>query len=214
MKKTLFIVLTCLLAIPLMASAEATVAEAQDKATASPILDMARTAVKGAIARCPIIESKIQVKVTAFDNTKMKHLNVYGNLKDRLTTVADRLTARGVDVTALRADLAVLDQKIAKFSTDYAAYITKLKASQESVCGKSSAEFKAKLKETKTALQLMHLDTLDIRTYVATVIKAEINKIRISLKAPATTTSSTINTIKPSSTAPVKPLAPSLPVLD
>lgn len=175
-------------------------------------------AVKGALARCPIVESKIQVKVTSFDNMKMKHLTVYANLKERIAKVADRLTARGVDVAALRASLAVLDQKIAKFNADYASYIAKLRGIQESACGKSQGEFMAKLKEVKVALQWVHRDAADIRNYVNTVIKAEINSIRNALKGPSTTTTSTADgadrTTTTDKSVKIKPLVPALPQVD
>lgn len=227
-KKLLLFALACLLVAPLSVAA-ATATSTKPKvnvkvATSTPAKTEAiKKAVKGAIARCQIIESKVQLKVTGFDNSKIKHLAVYSNLKDRISKIADRLTARGVDVTALRATLAVLDQKIAKFNADYAIYVVKLKASQVGVCGKSEAQFKALLKETKVALAQVHKDAADIRVYVVTTIKAEINKIRISLKTPATSTTSTINSLKSKSTTTaekydvvkkVKPIVPLLPKLD
>ncbi|MFA6525962.1 MAG: hypothetical protein WCT26_00925 [Candidatus Buchananbacteria bacterium] len=229
-KKLLLFALVCLLVAPLSvaaATATSTKAKVKEATSTAAKVEAIKKAVKGAIARCPIIESKIQVKIADFDNSKIKHLTVYNNLKDRISKIADRLTARGVDVTALRATLVVLDQKIAKFNADYAIYVAKLKASQEGVCGKSEAQFKALLKETKVALVQVHKDAADIRDYVATTIKAEINKIRISLKTPATSTTSTIvstsTSLKLKSTSTVekkddskkvKPIVPLLPKLD
>lgn len=191
--------------------------------TGTPASSKAKTttAAKGAIKGCAVIGSKIQAKVTSFDNTKLKHLSVYANLKDRLSKLADRLTARGADVSALRADLLALDQKIAKFSADYAAYMSRFKVGQDAVCGKPEATFKIKLKEAKTALQLVHKDAADIRAFVNTTIKSDINKIRAGFKANATTTATTTAvaaTTTPAKPAPakakVKPIAPALPSLD
>lgn len=168
-----------------------------------------KEAVKGVIKSCPIIESKIQAKVTTFDNSKLKHLTVYANLTDRLSKVADRLTARGADVSVLRADLVVLNQKVAKFNTDYATYIAIFKASQESVCGASEGAFKLKLKEAKTALQLVHKDAADIRAFVNTTIKSDINKLKTTYKATTTAVTSTATKVK----ASVEPLVPELPSL-
>lgn len=146
------------------------------------------TVVKGVIARCPILESKIQVKVGNFDNNKVKHLVVYGQVKERISALADRLSAQGVDVTALKAYLAVFDQKIQKFSSDYAAYIATLKESQDFVCGKSEGQFRAKWKEAKAALAQVHKDAVDIRTYYAQTLKPELNRIRNQFRVRATTT--------------------------
>lgn len=149
-----------------------------------------KKAVAGAVARCPVIESKIQVRVSGFDNTKVKHMQVYQNLSNRLSVVADRLAARGLDVAKFKADLAVLDQKIQKFNDDYATYIATLKDSQSSACGKTSSQFKAKLKEAHMALKPVNTDALDIRNYYNTTIKADIAALRAVIKAQAGNSSS------------------------
>ena len=148
-------------------------------------------AVKGVLARCPVIESKIQVKSTNFDNNKIKHLDAYGKVKDRLVVLADKLASKGVDVSNLKAYLAIFDQKIKKFSDDYAIYIGKLKESQAFVCGKSEGQFRAKLKEAKTAMAQVHKDAVDIRTYYAQTLKPEVNRIRAVLRGQNSTSTST-----------------------
>jgi len=168
-------------------------------------------AIKGAIKNCPVIESKIQAKVTTFDNSKLKHLSVYANLKDRLAKAADRLAVRGADVSVLRADLLVLDQKIAKFTTDYAAYMEIFKIGQDAVCGQPEKTFKARIKEAKTALQLVHKDAADIRSFVGTTIKNDLKSIKDYLSG---TNASTTSTTTSARTNPAKPIVPTLPALD
>lgn len=166
--------------------------------------------------------------MTDFDNVKLKHLTVYDNLSARLDKIADRLEASGADVAALRADLAVLDEKIVKFTADYAVYVEKLKASQEFVCGRASSQFKTQLKETKIALQQVHKDAADIRNYFVSTIRVEIMKLRDIIKPNATTTPARATSTKDirakatstkaTSSAPVKPrvkpITPALPDLD
>jgi len=219
--KLLFLILAGLLSLTLAIPAQAATSTKPTikilNATSTKASEAVKSLVKGVIARCPIIESKIQVKVTTFDNTKIKHLTVYNNLKNRLTKIADRLTARGVDLTALKSDLAVLDTKIAKFNADYADYIAKLKSSQDYVCGKSEGQFKTQLKDTKTALQQVHKDAADIRAYYVSTIRIEIMKLRDSIKASATSTPETSSSTKATSTPErkkVKPIVPALPKVD
>lgn len=174
-----------------------------------------KNAIKGAIKNCAIIESKIQAKVTAFDNSKLKHLSVYANLKDRLTKAADRLAVRGADVSALRADLLVLDQKVAKFTTDYAAYMAIFKIGQDAVCGQPEKTFKARIKEAKTALQLVHKDAADIRSFVGTTIKNDLKSIKDYLSGGNASTTSTTTPARTNPTKPLpKPIVPTLPSLD
>jgi hypothetical protein len=147
-----------------------------------------RLGVKGAIARCPIIESKIQIKIGSFDNNKIKHVAVYNNLKNQLTQIIDRLVTKGIDVTDLKLTLQALDAKIKKFNDDYAVYVSKLKESQVFVCGKAQGQFVVKLKETKTALQQVQKDVVDIRSYYVSAVKPEIMRIKAALKTKATST--------------------------
>ncbi|MFA5021216.1 MAG: hypothetical protein WC517_04130 [Patescibacteria group bacterium] len=220
-KKILLAIIAGLLILPLGAAAVSVPQNgngASKNASGTPALtntaavEAIRMAVRNAISRCPIIESKIQVKVTDFDNVKIRHLAVYDNLRSRLNAAADRLAARGVDVSALQADLSVLDQKIAKFNADYSDYSVKLRAGQGFACGQPESQFRAKLKEARAAMQLVHQDALDIRAYIGGTIKVELMRIRNSLKAAATTTPEQTAAAAESET--VEPIAPALPVLD
>lgn len=200
-KKFLALAAACLLFAPLMASAEGAVGNVRASVTARTA---SSTVVKGVIARCAILESKIQIKVSNFDNSKVKHLEIYAKVKEKVNVLADRLAAQGVDVTALKSYLTVYDQKIQKFSDDYAAYVTKLKESQEFVCGKSEGQFRAKWKEAKTALVQVHKDAVDIRTYYAQTLKPELNRIKNQFRAKATTTpeaAATVETENPTAEA-------------
>lgn len=193
-KKIVFAMAFVVLTLPVVASAET-----GDRSTSTRFETpkaIIQTAIKNVIARCPIIESKIQVKATNFDNNKVKHLEIYARLKNQLTNIASKLEAKGVDVSVLKADLVILDQKIKKFSEDYAIYIKKLKASQEFVCGKSEGDFRTALKDAKVALAQVHKDTLDIRSYFAQTIKPEINRIKqlINGKKASTTDEQTTST--------------------
>jgi len=218
-KKILLVIIACILILPLGVAAVSAPNgnDASKNASGTPAItntaavEAIRMAVRNAINRCPIIESKIQVKVTDFDNIKIRHLAVYNNLKFRLNAVADRLAARGIDVSALQADLSVLDQKIAKFNADYSDYSVKLRAGQGFACGQPESQFRAKLKEARVAMQLVHQDALDIRSYIGGTIKAELIRIRDGLKAPATTTPEQAATAEPET---VTPIAPALPILD
>lgn len=187
-KKIFVFICVCFLALPLVASAEVSGAV---NARLSAKLASTSATVKGALARCPVVESKIQVKSTNFDNSKVKHLEVYAKVKERLVVIVDKLAAKGFDVASLRAALVIYDQKIKKFSDDYAIYIGKLKESQVYVCGKSEGQFRTQLKEAKVALAQVHKDAVDIRTYYAQTIKPEINKIRAIIRGDKSTSTPT-----------------------
>lgn len=152
--------------------------EVKNVGVSSTIQNSLRQAVNNAIEKCPTIESRIQMKIVNFDNNKIRHLNAYNNLKERLAKVESRLTDKGLDTTKLKSYLSVLSSKIDKFTNDYATYIDKLKEAQTFVCGKSKAQFLAKLKEARVVLKTVHQDILDIRSYYVNTIKPELQNLK------------------------------------
>jgi hypothetical protein len=157
-------------------------------------------AVSGAIERCPMIESRIQIKVGDFDNNKIRHMEAYANMRERLAKVDTKLVEKSIDTSELKSYLVVLDSKIKKFASDYAAYIGSLKESQVAVCGKSRGQFLAELKKAKTALKVVHQDALDIRSYYVSTIKPELQELRRQLNnqkaaslTPATTSTNDLD---------------------
>lgn len=185
-KKIFSLACLVILAFPLVVSAQNNAPGGNGVAT--KITERVNEAVKGVIARCAVVESKIQSKTSVFDNSKVRHLEIYANIKNRLTSIMEKLSARGIDVTSLKASLTVFDQKIKKFSDDYAIYINKLKDSQVYVCGKAEGDFKNKLKEAKAALAQVHRDAVEIRTYYAKTLKPELNRLRNQLRPKSATT--------------------------
>lgn len=153
----------------------------QNAGVSTTLRNAAQTAVAGAIARCPTIESRIQVKVGNFDNNKIRHMEAYANMKERLAKVDVKLTEKGLDTSKLKSELVVLDEKIKKFATDYSTYITKLKESQTSVCGQSEGKFLAKMKEARAGMKVVHQDALDIRAYYVNTIKPELQNLKKQL---------------------------------
>lgn len=129
-------------------------------------------------AKCAKIQEKIAAKTAGFDENKDRHYNAYKNLKDRMEKFVAKLEAKGYDVTDFKAEVVVLDGKIQKFATDYAAYQAKLGETKDYACGHSNGEFKAKLQEARTLLKMVREDSKDIKNYYLNTIKPELKEIR------------------------------------
>jgi Skp family chaperone for outer membrane proteins len=128
--------------------------------------------------RCDIVTKQIDTHLARYKNNYNRHSRVYGNMKNRLVKLVERLELKGYDVTKLEADLVKLDEKILKLKTDYDAYIKELEETKEFVCGESEGQFKTALAEARAKLRLVHTDILDIRNYYQTVIKVDIQTLR------------------------------------
>ncbi|MFA5029320.1 MAG: hypothetical protein WC518_01050 [Patescibacteria group bacterium] len=139
-------------------------------------------AVKGAIALCANIESRVKMKIANYEAGKVRHANAYNNLKSRLAALNDKLVAKGADTTKLQSDLLQLDSKVAKFLADYDTYINKLREGQAFVCGKSQGQFLAKMKEARAALKVVWQDAKEIKDYYVKTIRPDLQAIREQLK--------------------------------
>jgi hypothetical protein len=128
--------------------------------------------------RCTRIQERIQNRIGGFDDNKEKHMKVYENMVERVEKFIEKLSADGYDTSKVATDLKVLEEKIAKFSTDKDARLDALNETKNYACGKSEGEFKAKLAEARKALQLVHADAVDIRKYVQNVLHSDIQALR------------------------------------
>ncbi|MDO8529104.1 MAG: hypothetical protein Q7S18_00345 [bacterium] len=128
--------------------------------------------------KCAKIQEKVQNRTSEFNSEKEKHLSVYANLVNRINKFVARFADKKLDTSTIKSHLAELQTKIDKFKEDYAAYIAKLGESKNLTCGHSEGEFKGTLLEAKTLLQTVHSDAADIRTYVRTVILADIKNLK------------------------------------
>lgn len=128
--------------------------------------------------RCAKIQEKVQERSGNLDSIKEKHMSVYQNMTDRISKFIERLSGQGYDVSKIQADLVVLKEKIQKFSDDFSAQATKLGETKDLACGHSDGEFKGKLVEARKMMKTVHADAMDIRTYVRTVVRVDIQALR------------------------------------
>jgi len=128
--------------------------------------------------RCSRIEARVRLKVQRFETLKERRVNAYLNMKDRVAKFINRLEKQGYDVSKLKEDLKVLEEKINKFAKDYSAFINTLKESQSYGCGHSEGQFKAKLEEARSLLRVVFEDVREIKNYYRTVIRPDLQTLR------------------------------------
>jgi hypothetical protein len=139
--------------------------------------------------RCDVLESRIELRLTRYNNNKERHLNIYNKMKETMNKFIERLREKGYNVSQLETDLATWQTKIDQFKTDYATYIQKLEATKNYACGESEGKFVQALAESRTALRTVHQDILDIRLYYQQTIRKDLQ----ALRNQKTTTNTNIN---------------------
>ncbi|MDH4358492.1 MAG: hypothetical protein OEV37_00890 [Candidatus Berkelbacteria bacterium] len=128
-------------------------------------------------ANCANVEGKIESRLSAFETIQNAHMNVYRNMKERLTKFASRIKSKGYDTTKLEADLAKLDGMITEFSEAHNRYMNALREMKGYPCSKPE-DFKDKLAEVKNQLKFAHQEAAEIRAFIGTTIKEDLKALK------------------------------------
>ncbi|MCJ7653005.1 MAG: hypothetical protein MUO75_04820 [Actinobacteria bacterium] len=121
---------------------------------------------------------QIETIIARFEANKERHIAVYNRIKDRLKEAADSLQAKGYDLTNVRQDYSALDSKIVKFATDYATFISDLRAAESYVPLESQGQFLSALEVARAQLRVARADSLDIRNFYWTVVRPDVQALR------------------------------------
>lgn len=128
---------------------------------------------------CNALNSRIDAKINAFDNGKLRRANSYNNVMNTLNRISQRLIAGGVSSSAvtIQADMASLNASVQKFDSDYALFIEDLESTKNFTCGHSQGEFVGALKVAKDQMKIVNADAKDVKSAVKKV-KADIEALR------------------------------------
>jgi len=159
-------------------------------ATGDSVVGAALKARKSqSIATCEIIGKNLDKRISNFERNKTKKVAQYTTIQKKLTKLITRMENEGYDTAAVRVSLVTLDQKIAKFESDYDVYLKDLSDTKEFTCKRSEGEFRAKLDIARAQLKLAQQDAVDIRTYWAKTVKPQIEAVKApTVEESATTT--------------------------
>lgn len=130
--------------------------------------------------RCQVIGLKLDQTIKNYQTRKDLHVLEYQRLHDRLVTVSERLSSKGVDVSKLTTDLSTLSSKVAKLSSDYQAFVTELSSSRDQACTLTLDEVKAKLTATRAQLQAFRTESKAIHEFIKSTIRKDLLDLRAS----------------------------------
>lgn len=137
--------------------------------------------------KCAMIQERMIERNTNFENKKEKHMAVYRNMVNRILKFIEKFSAQGYDVSKIKADLDVLNEKIQKFSDDYGAQVSKMNEAKNSACGNSEGNIKKNMINVRSMMESVRSDAMDIRKYMLETVRPDIQALRKQkIKAKAT----------------------------
>lgn len=78
----------------------------------------------------------------------------------------------------MKEDLATLEEKVEKFTTDYEAYIDALEATKNYDCDSTESEFEAALSTARSKMEAIRKDIADIRSFYQNTIRPHILELK------------------------------------
>jgi maltooligosyltrehalose synthase len=141
--------------------------------------------------RCQNIQTRISDRISRFNGDKSNVGDKFGDMVARLQQLSTNLSAKGVDVTQLNANIATLQTKINQVLSDQSALVSALQTLQgeaPTMCGTSHGQFMSDLMADRQNILKLQQDRLAVRTFFVGTIQPELMAIRQSL---ATTSAST-----------------------
>ena len=161
----LAITLTSIIAFPALLLAQA------------PVVPAAPAGQATVADQCQKVTEKVDLKISNYSEAHSNFDTRSGAVIEKLKTVSAKLAARGLDVTALNANITILETKRAKLAADKQAFVSKLQESKQFTCGASQGQFKAKITEAKTLQKAVVTSSKDLQT-TAKAIRENVKTLR------------------------------------
>ncbi len=143
------------------------------------------------MAKCKASQGNLGTEKGRVKGLETSRSQVYTNLLNRLNDLSARLKVKGVDTTALNADITALKTKIDTFNTDLTTYKQSVSDLASMDCATDPDGFKASLEAARTALKKVNEDAAAVRTYLTGTIKPLLQTIRAELAKTEGTDNST-----------------------
>ncbi len=127
---------------------------------------------------CVMVSDRIDASLTRFESHKVNHLQHYQNLKEKLQNLITSLEANGDEVTVLKSHHQVLDNRIVKFTSDYATWIAQLELAKTYSCSPQPGRFKTALEQSRIYAKVVQADALELRNYYQLQIRPTILAVK------------------------------------
>ncbi|MEI6533677.1 MAG: hypothetical protein WCO06_07640, partial [Candidatus Roizmanbacteria bacterium] len=130
---------------------------------------------------CKKVSENVTQRIIKFNGNKDNNINSYTELRKKVANEIVKLSVKGKDVTKLKADLVIFDQKIKQYTSDYSAFIVTLKGTQKETCGDATGVYKTKTEEARKALETARNSGVEARNFFLTIIKPQLVAFRAEL---------------------------------
>lgn len=142
-------------------------------------------------SRCKSAQGKLTSEAAKVNGIATSRTKVHANIIDHLTSLETKISAQGLDTTALKAQIATLQTKITVFTTDLALYKDAVNDLAAMDCAADPTAFKASLESARTARAKLREDGAAVHAYIKDTIKPTLATLRAQLEAKKTSTEGT-----------------------
>lgn len=128
--------------------------------------------------RCGQLTERIEKRLSNFGTLFQSHVQNHRAHLEKLKLISSKSGAKGLDVTKLNSDIAILEAKVNKLVADKESVKTSLSLTRDYSCGDMSGDFKTAVETVRDAQKIVAEDARDIFEFVKTTIRADIEALR------------------------------------
>lgn len=132
--------------------------------------------------KCQASQGKVASVGNRLNGVETSRAEVHKNILNRLNTAVTKLKEKGVDTTALEADIATLSTKVDTFNTDLATYKQSISDLKLEDCKTDPEGFKAALTTARTNLEKVRADADAIHAYLKDTIRPLLTELKKQLE--------------------------------
>jgi hypothetical protein len=133
--------------------------------------------------RCETIRGRVDQQLDKIAGIREARGTMVANLAQRLQTFGASASERGVDVTALTADLATLTELVDELDTLWTTYTDASATLRVAGCSETADDYHAALEVVKAAFSDLRAQYQTIKDFVLSDIKPDLRDIRDQLAA-------------------------------
>lgn len=123
---------------------------------------------------CAQTEARIEARLTRYAQNRDQWMNRHQGIISRLTSLADKLEARGCDAAQLRAEIQTYQGLVENFAAAFRDFYTSLQGTRQYACGQSEGQFASQVRESQTKLQAVQAAGNTLQQHVKTTLQTRL----------------------------------------
>lgn len=129
-------------------------------------------------SRCDAVTTRVDNVTNRYNENKLRYMNAFENVAKKVDDMIAQLKVNGYDTAKLEQDMVRVRSMIQNTNRYYASFQNGLENSKQFACGNGSGDYARELNQAREQLRLAKQEMLQLRQFIQTTVRADLNEIR------------------------------------